>query len=351
MDAEVHVNGVKIKHPIYHYGIFAYVMQIMRTKRNEWGIKWTNCHLEKDDNPETVLPKTDEAMSLYPGKKERILVTSAPSTRIHRLSDVLFHPVLMQPKQLSPGDEITITLHKAEDKFISVGLGDALQTKINNIKMVVKRYELKPEVQARILKYPVIKYPVTMYQEIPFSIPAGQLCFERNTLIHQGQSPSHIICVFIDTDAYLGDKEHSMLNFQHMNMDYIYLEQNNTEIPSGGYKGLHLGKDDCRYGYARRPWEDYCRAVQQLSPDNDEIMPYNTWIKGGQTIFIFDMTAESKMKGLDSGEFSETNTAPIGIKMKFNVATAKTMTMLLFCGYDKTIKLDHIKKKVNYDWL
>ena len=293
----------------------------------------------------------NKVFNYYKGKQLRMQFGNSAQTNSRCLRGGLKHPLLQQNKHLPPGNEIKVSLHRTPDVFLVQGDAPLSVISITKIELHIPRVQINPTTEARLLRYNKILYPVTVYEEMAYTLTAGESNFERQALI-MGRAPKHIIAVFLDTRGYLGEEDYSPFNYDHCKMDYIFLYQNGREIPFGGYKELEFGKPaKIIHGTALKPWNDYNKAVREKNPGKRISKPYSEWIAQGNTIWVFDMSPENKMKGFDANEATMTNSAPINIKMKFNAALGQTMTMLMYAAYDKLITLDRQTKRVHYNWV
>lgn len=349
------MDNVQIRWNMSHYNIWSQILALLTIDNTDSDEAWMKYRYEFDNTVRTPLATGDTGIDVrikHAGKHKRMKLYNAASPSF-QMSGTLNNPVLMASRYLPPNHEMQLQLKRVDNEVLTYGNAE-LKFKIEEIYILAKRYKVKPDYQARYLRMKEIHFPIVLPEEYPWVIPQGTQKYERQ-LMMQGDSPTTIFIVFMDNRAYVGNKDHSQFNFHHYNIDHICLYQNGLVFPrKDTWKELGFGQPKAEHGTAMGPYEALNKASRIFKTNKKSdynCISYSNFIKGGNTIFVFDMTVDNKMAGLDPGQTAEANNAPVSIKIKFSAPLDHTVSMLAYPISHKSVKINTQTNKPSFNWL
>lgn len=348
---EITLNNTVLKIPLYHYHIFAFIRTFMSTGQKDFDMSFYEKMYEHDLNRAQQIAAGQNHETAYPGKVKRIRFLSAASGVVH-MRATFYHPLLEQMKLLPPTNMLRLAIKKVDNR---AAMNGPVHTRpmITKIKMDVEKNKLTPEAEARLRKYRIIRYPVIMYHEFTRILNRGIREYEDYNMYVGAKLPTHMFAVILRNEAFSGSYEHSCLNFESLHLDKFSLKIDGDDFPSPhGYVDMNMGAEITLTSRKNmKAYHAFMNAVQKMHPYIDFRLTYEEWATKGNTIFFFDLTNSQKFSGLDPSVTDESKSGiPLGVNLKFNEDLEHTYTLLMFAGFDETVKLDQVGHTCTYSW-
>jgi len=354
LTCELKINNFVIKWNMQHYNIFAAIMTILTVGERDSETAWAKSMYEMDNHRSEQLadPAATNCWSEYPYKKRRIISINR-ATHTVSLCDSLYHPMLQQAKLLPPGSKVVLKLGRAPNNMVfnSPG-GEGVKVVIKKINLTGTRYHLTEKAQERMNTVNLITYPIQLYEEVNQVIQQNARHLRKTNLI-EGRLPSHIIAVFVDNRAFNGNYSFSILDFKNCGLSKFALIIDGEDFPGpNGYNELTLGTNEAQIGQRGvAPYLAFMAACRRMRPDSDVKISYADWCRHGNSIFVFDLATDNRFTGFAKDEFSKTKDTPVGVNLKFREALPQTSVLMLFAGYDQTVKINPQNRNVDFMWM
>ena len=286
--------------------------------------------------------------------------------RVHRgshdfiLRGKLGHYFFEQNKALIPDQNLKVTLIKARPEICMmctnpnrVNQNTVPKVKVLEAKLLVTRQKLRADYQVAIdgalLKNPAL-YPLMARVETKeINVNQGVTLWNATSIVH-GISPSLIVIGFVSAAKYTGAYATSFHDFEHFDLEEIYLMKDGLRYPNNGYKNLGLN-DHPELSMSALP---AYKALMKLGETaaNPYILniSYEEWCNRGMTLFAFDLTDNNHQASLSPEIVNTTAPSNINIHAHFANATPGPLICFMYAAYDNRMEIDSQHKKVRYNF-
>ena len=199
-----------------------------------------------------------------------------------------------QGRNIPPTHDLTLILTRSRPQLYlrsSENAGEEHQIQLLDVKLVLKKVQLYDDVQAdldRAMKDAgKIVFPIRRVDVKSYAVGTGTKVFQENNII-SGQIPTRVIIGMVDNDAFSGSYAKSPFNFKHYDVEEMYLHFDGEIYPTNMYKTSFPNKD------ALVPWLNLKRLVTPGHPFFDHTISYEDFLRGGCTLWVFDMSQDNK---------------------------------------------------------
>jgi len=244
-----------------------------------------------------------------------------------------------------PGVETNIVFERYENgSFYMMGeradAANPFEIKIKEAVLYIHKIDALPDyansINSMIEEHHFLPYNFVEPQVLPMTIQSGSPRY-HNENVFQGEVPSRIIIVFVDTRSFEGNLSFNPFHYQHINISSITLEKNGKEYPIPTLKC-----DFEKYAYTRA----YYHTMNSLQAPNPAA-PHISYdqFRLGSTIFSFDMSPD-QLGGTDPHAITN-KPATVRLTVDFKTNLTTDITCLIYYEIDKKLLFgDHLKASV-----
>ena len=244
-----------------------------------------------------------------------------------------FNALFQQDRLLPGGTSIDITLIPSKSKFNLMANADddsdKYTTVISGLELHVRQVKVMPSVMASIVterEKRNILLPMRRLNTVPISMSSGTQTLTRP--ISSGVIPRRIWCVMVDETARYGNYKLNPFNFQHFNMNELYLKVNSVHVPQ-----KHFTPNFASNLYK----ECYFSLFSQMGCMFDDCgmdISYDDY-KNGHMILCFDLTAD--MEDGDHRELRKTGDVILDIQLNKSLDAA--VDILCIQEFDTVVEI------------
>ncbi len=216
----------------------------------------------------------------------------------------------------------------------------AYKIKIVDCKLFVRKAKISPSVylaHAKALELGNAKYPLRRVICKTLTIPRGNLDFSQEN-VFSGQLPTRVVIGLVDNDAYNGTFTKKPFNFKHMNLTQIrvFLDGQNQ-----GVKPIECSYNTHQYVTA---YMSLFTATGKNGKDEGNDITRRDY-PGGYALYAFDLTPDLS----EDDHFNLNKEGSLRIDMKFAVALAATVNVILYAEFENIIEVDR-NKNIIFDY-
>ena len=251
--------------------------------------------------------------------------------------------LFFQNRYLLNGVEVRLRLIRSNDLFCLHGNANQADNKVSlkEVTLFVRKVKPNPAVQlahVKALQHGTAKYPLRRVEVKSFTVPTGNRSITKENLF-LGQLPTRMVVGVVDNDAYNGVITKSPFNFKHNNINFMTIYRDGVQIPS---KPLQPDFTNDRFV---RSYVRLFRQTGQYYRDTGNAISREQY-KDGCALFAFDLTPQ-----MDSSEvgFELIKHGNIRIEIHFAIATARTLTVIVFAEHDNLLEIDQ-DRNVAFDY-
>ena len=248
--------------------------------------------------------------------------------------------LFQQDRYLINNVDVKIRMTRNNDGFCLMGDGANYKIKINDVKLMVRKVRLSPEVRmahTKALQTSPVKYPINRVEMKTFVVPRGTMTSTKENLF-LGQLPKRIIVGCVDNDAFNGSVGTNPFNFKHNKINFLVMYLDGKQIPSDPLK-----PDFTRMSYVRSFLQLFS-ATGKMYQDEGNDITFQDYAKG-HTLFAFDLTADL----CELGTFHLIKSGNLKLEMHFAEALAKTINVVVYAEFDNVIEIDR-HRQILFDY-
>ena len=255
--------------------------------------------------------------------------------------DTLAIDIFQQPRLLLPGVSLKLSFHKASDNFVLLNLNidkndESYKIIIDDIFLRLKKVEILTDIrishekmlsQNNNAKYLFNKYIYKYYQ-----IPSGVTSKAIENVFTSGSIPDKFAFVFIDTEAYFGNKNKDPFFFNNFDIGQISVYINDQMITHKPLKMNFKVENDYLMAYNN--------TISNLGMTNETEWSNGYTMKDfkkGKTIFFFNSTPNPE------GDLSYLNLVKEGtvrIELTFNTPLKSSIIVVIVAVEPKIFEIN-----------
>ena len=251
--------------------------------------------------------------------------------------------LFFQNRYLLNGVEVRLQLIRSNDLFCLHGNANQADNKVSlkEVTLFVRKVKPNPAVQlahVKALQHGTAKYPLRRVEVKSFTVPTGNRSITKENLF-LGQLPTRMVVGVVDNDAYNGVITKSPFNFKHNSINFMTIYRDGVQIPS---KPLQPDFTNDRFV---RSYVRLFTQTGQYYRDTGNVISREQY-KEVCALFAFDLTPQ-----MDSSEvgFELIKHGNIRIEIHFAIATARTLTVIVFAEHDNLLEIDQ-DRNVAFDY-
>ena len=279
-------------------------------------------------------------------KANRGLLQAATRLYVGKTHWLMFQPhleVFHTGKVLVPNTEIKIQFHFNDPNFWTYGRNK--ETSNKNIRLLSQDIEIKfilcqlrlnqnvyKGLSVQRASKPAAVYPMVRSEIRTYTFQGTTDNWEENN-IFQGRIPDRMIVGLLDAKAFNGDKDYYPFAFQKFGLESIKQIVRGEEYP---YETLQLnGTNSTRdkLGFFR-----FVLASGASKKSVPTMIKPSDWGQGKNcTLFMFDNVPSGDA---DSQMLNPRQSGDLQLKIKFNTAPGKVITVLIFGEFENLMEVD-----------
>ena len=241
-------------------------------------------------------------------------------------------PMCQQDRLLINGVPLLFKFTRSKETFPLLTNDTDIKIKISKLAVHLKRVKLFPDAQLAILnamETSPAKYFIIRNELKSFSLNKGILG-ETIENVFNGILPRRIIIGLVDEAAFSGGKAYDPFKFEHFNVNHICLNVDGIMVPSIAYQ-----PDYSNSLYMR----EYVNLYRFLGQDEGipQLELTHSDYKTKTALYAFDLSGP--LAG-ETGTLSLLKRGAIRLEIKFSVATAKQIKIIVFGQFDNVITID-----------
>ena len=240
-----------------------------------------------------------------------------------------------QGRALLGGTKLIIRILFNEPKFYFESVGMTPEFEFLEASLYVHRSKVPQELvhaHNEALKIATAKYPITLSKVKSFTIAANSLDANIDN-IHSGQLPRRIFIFFVDNKTYCGDYANNCFYFQHCNISSLAVYLDGVQYPPRAYTPDFTNKL-----FIREMMSLY-EALDMMDGDSNFKINRKNYPEGN-TIFGFNFAPDLTSGCGAVGHLNPIKFGTLRLSLKFRIAPALAMTVLVYCEFDKLLEID-----------
>ena len=218
---------------------------------------------------------------------------------------------------------------RATEQFNLISTKDVYKTEIVRAILYVKKCKVKPEVclaLASVHKKNIIYFPKKRVDCKVFTIPSGCLSAFNEGII-SGQLPNKMVDGCVRNSAYTGVYNENPFNYDHFNLSNMAVHNDGQSetvpfLDPDFTNSLYLRCLHSMFGDARKVNMDKALDISR------------TMYNKGYTLYGFNLAT-----GHDQ-VFEVSKRGSVSIDLKFDVALAHTINVIVYAEYENVIQID-----------
>ena len=242
--------------------------------------------------------------------------------------------LFLQERLLPPSSKISLNLVPSDPKFCLMVNADTgpYKPKFKDLKLHMRVVKVNSSLALEHAKNRMennmkLYYPLRRLKTKPITIPRGLQ--SHTEIISMGQMPKREYVMLVSESAQIGNFKKNPFNFQHFNLNEIYLSSGINHYPS-----MPL-TPDFTSGRVREAYMTLFSSAGILFDDKGLDITLNDY-KNGYTIFAFDLTADNN----DGDHMELVKRGDVQLHVKFSQALAETVTIICIAEYENTLQID-----------
>ena len=248
--------------------------------------------------------------------------------------------LFQQDRYLINNVDVKVRMTRNKDTFCLMGDAANYKIKINDVKLMVRKVRLAPEIRmahTKALQTSPVKYPIDRVEMKTFVVPRGTMTSTKENLF-LGQLPKRIIIGCVDNDAFNGSVTKNPFNFKHNKINFLVMYLDGKQIPSDPLK-----PDFTRMSYVRS-FIQLFTATGKMYHDEGNDITLEDYAKG-HTLFAFDLTADL----CELGTFHLIKSGNLKLEMHFAEALTSTINVIVYAEFDNVIEIDR-HRQILFDY-
>ncbi len=265
------------------------------------------------------------------------LVSRATGFNTGRFRDFIMRPnisLFHQERLLPPSTKISLNLIPSDPKFCLMADADtgAYRPKLKDLKLHMRVVKVNPTMalehaRKRMEGGMKLYYPIRRLKTKPITIPRG--IQSHTEIISTGQIPKRVHVELVSESGLIGHFKKNPFNFQHFNLNEIYLSTGINHYPSTPLT------PDFANGRVRESYMTLFSSTGKLF-DNEGLDITLEDYKNGYAIYAFDLTPDNN----DGDHMELMKRGDVQLHVKFSTALTETVTILCIAEYENTIQID-----------
>ena len=327
MDLEVNGTIITTSNPFYAH-------ESMLIKLLGYGKSAAESQLEISGNKKDTAgamddPKIDGGNK---GLKARAEGFNTGSYRdfIMRPNISMFH----QEKLLPPSTKVCLNLVPSDPKFCLMADADTgpYKPKFKDLKLHMRVVKVNTALALEHAKNRMennmkLYYPLRRLKTKPVTIPRGLQ--SHTEIISMGQMPKKMYVALLKESALIGHFKYNPYNFQHFNLNEIYLSAGINHYPTTPLT------PDFTNGLVKESYMTLFSSQGTLFDNKGLDITLDDY-KDGYAIYCFDLTPDNN----DGDHMELVKRGDVQLHVKFGTALTETVTILAIGEYENTIQID-----------
>lgn len=328
----VYLNGVPVSQSNNDYGYRAYFENLLN-----YGQDAVSTHLESvgwaidEGEMDTVDASKNKGFKM---REDRMLNSKTVElySRIH-VDMFNQHRLLLNGVDL----RIVMSLEKPEFFVMEKDEGSSF-IKIDEATLYINHVQINPDIllsNERILnnKNAMATYNYRRVEVKSYTVSADQRSLSLDNVVI-GQLPNLILFSMVDNLAYCGKRSKNPFNFDHNKISHYQLLINGVQVPTEPYVFDYTAADNpiSTRGYVslfKDTGVHYFDRGHQITKKAFD---------SGFFIIATDLTADRSTESSGCGNLL--NQGTVRIEARFSEPLKETITCLVYCEYDTTLKID-----------
>ena len=235
--------------------------------------------------------------------------------------------VFRQTRLLPPGVTVKVRFVRATEQFSLISTRTGYKTEISSAILYVMKCKVNPEVSLALANvHKNMYFPIKRVDCKVFTIPAGSLSAFKEGII-SGQLPKKIVVGCVRNTAYNGVYNENPFNFEHFNLSNIavHIDGQSDTVPS-------LDPDFTNSLYLRC-FHSMFGGAGKVNTDEDLDVSRREYDKG-YTLYGFNLATDHDQV------FEVSKRGSVRIELKFDVALAHTINVIVYAEYENVIQID-----------
>jgi hypothetical protein len=326
---EVQINGKEIVLAPQTYAYRAYVEALLgftddAKKSHLTSSLW---YTDTDDRNAFFLPKgSDKA------KGSEVDLTG----RIHL--DLTF-----QDRALLGGVELKLKLTPHSSDFVMQAATSVIPSiEFTDAAIFITRLQVSQNIvtgHARALASATAKYPLTRCEVRQITIPKDVLDAMLDNVV-MGQLPRRIFVFMVPNDAFNGSLAKDPFFFKHYDLNYMAAFLDGVQYP---VKAFQPNFENNLY---QREFMGLFQALNQNGTDSFFNCDRNQF-KNGNTIFGINFAPDLSNGACAVGHVNPIKSGSMRLQLRFGKALPETVTVLVYCEFDKVMDIGKDRNIVN----
>ena len=246
--------------------------------------------------------------------------------------------IFLQDRYLINGVDMYVKLIRSNEMFHLMSADENVVTKILDAHLHVRKVKIHPTIALQHGKLldqgTTIKYPIRRSIVSSFTIPTGNLSFNKENVV-SGQIPRRIVIGFVNNAAFNGSFKINPFNFQHYHLDYLSLNTGSQNFPSQALKPDFENED------YMRSYMTLFEGTGMLNTDRGHGVTRQQFLCG-YTLYAFDLTPDM----CEGSHLDPIKYGNLRMEVHFKKALPHTINAVIFSEYDNLIQIDRARNVI-----
>ena len=229
----------------------------------------------------------DDTNDGFPTRRKMLIHSTAGQLKPVQFEIPIFNDFLMNSKMLPSACRLRIKFVRQSDSFVLMSDADDYKININNLRLYCHKVRLRDDIlleHRRLFTDYSAVFNVARTRIKTYLVYKGA---ESEVLpnVVKGQLPRNVVIAMVDTTAFNGSVKKNPYNFQHFDIETIFVRKNGVSYPAV------VPKNDFKNGLAMRSYRALFDSTGIFHGDRGNDITYDEFING-YTLFAYDLSPD-----------------------------------------------------------